>query len=98
MPKTPTMAHFQSLSAVIVDLERRLEGREQELLHARGDLRAAFNMEMQAMRQQYDGALAAKDAEVQRFRAELDGLTAVLEELHAASVSELAQDSSVSVR
>lgn len=87
LPKTPSMAQFQSLSGVIVNLERRLEARELELSHARGDLRAAADAEMQVVRQQYEAALAAKDEEIRRFRAELDGLTALLEQLHEADLA-----------
>lgn len=77
-PDTPADVAIAALSAQVAELERRLEQRQHDLARAVSEARTAARLELARQHARHKDDLAAKDAQLQRFRFELDRLLEAL--------------------
>lgn len=73
-PTTPALARIMNLEQKIFEMESRYRSRELELQNVVDAVSQRGREELVAVQRRHDIAIAGKNAEIQRFRQELDAL------------------------
>ena len=69
---SPALLHFDQIEARLIDLEARLRRRDREIETMNDEGRRTTSHEVQECERKWRGVVAAKQAQVEKFRLELD--------------------------
>jgi len=69
---SPTLQHFERLENTVIELEARLRRRDRELEAVAAESKYSAEAEVAACEKRWRGVVAAKQAQIDRFRLELD--------------------------
>ena len=81
VPRTPSMVQFERLTNQITLLQQKHQARESELQRILTQTQLSSQAERHELQRAHEAAISVKNAEINRFRAQLDEMLSVLESL-----------------